>query len=591
MPAGVQKTQELNQLIALFNAGRVSDVELGAQAMVKRYPKEGLIWKLLGFSLLMQGKDALVALQKAVDLQPRDAELLNYLGISLTAKEQYAAAEKIFLRALAVNPQYAEALYNLNLAYMALGRFLDAEASLRRAMVVKPDYATAHYGLGLALKAQKRTAEAEISLKQALEIKPDFAGGYYALGCFLSEQERTSDAVDCFMQALSLDPSYTDARRKLGECYAQQGRFEEATNCFSDTLIQSPNDIEAYSALAMIDAKNIDDSALEKLLGIEASVESESIQLSEQDKVLLNSTLATAFDARKDYDAAFHYFLNASRIKRASLNYDANQTIKQFAAIKRLFDKKAINRLSGSGNDSSVPIFILGMPRSGTTLVEQIISSHPDVFGAGELPDLLAVATHDAAEPWLSFPSGLQEIDEVSLLAMGDRYLSKVRQFAHAVGHITDKMPNNFMAVGLIHLMLPNAKIIHVKRNAVDTCLSCFTHVFKGALDFTYDLAELGLYYSEYARLMEHWREVLPLEAFIEVNYEDVVADQEGQARRLIQYCGLEWDERCIKFHENTRSVRTASIVQVRSPIYASSVEKWRRYEKHLAPLFKALES
>lgn len=589
VPAAAQKTHELNQLIALFNAGRLEEVVLGAQVMVKRYPKEAMIWKLLGFGLLMQGKDGRVALQKAVDLQPRDAELHNYLGVSFTTHEQYAEAEAEFHRALALNPQYVEALYNLNLAYMAQSKCVDAEASLRRALAVQPNYVNAHYGLGLALKALKRPLEAEASLKQALAIQPGFVAGHYTLGCFLSEQERTSDAIDCFLHTLGIEPGYADARRKLGECYAQQGRFAEASACFRQVLAQLPNDIESYSALAMLDAKNIDDGSLAKLLEIEAVRRRGTIQLSDQDSVLLNSTLGTVLEARKEYKSAFPYFLNASRIKRTSLNYDANQTAEQFAAIKRLFDAETINRLKGGGNSSSVPIFILGMPRSGTTLVEQIVSSHPEVYGAGELPDLLAVATNGADTPWLSFPFEMPTLSDASLVAMGDAYLSRVRQLAPEAKHITDKMPSNFMAIGLIHLLFPNAKIIHVQRNAVDTCLSCFTNVFKGGLDFTYDLAELGHYYTEYVRLMEHWHDVLPDGALIDVKYEDVVADPEGQARRLLQHCELAWDERCLSFYENSRSVRTASIVQVRSPIYTSSIEKWRRYEAYLTPLLDAL--
>jgi hypothetical protein len=247
--------------------------------------------------------------------------------------------------------------------------------------------------------------------------------------------------------------------------------------------------------------------------------------------------------------------------------------------------------LRGGGDPSRVPIFVLGMPRSGTTLTEQIIASHPEVYGAGELHDLLKVAHRNITGTTapIVFPDNLRSLDQPTLAAWGAEYVAGLQQRAPDARRITNKMPANFFAVGLVHLMLPNAKIIHVNRNPVDTCLSCFTRLFNHKQEHTYDLAELGQYYVHYARLMEHWRKVLPAGAFLDVNYEDIVADQESQARRLIEYCGLEWNDACLDFHNTKRSIRTASLTQVRQPIYTTSVERWRHYEKFLEPLLDAL--
>jgi hypothetical protein len=259
-----------------------------------------------------------------------------------------------------------------------------------------------------------------------------------------------------------------------------------------------------------------------------------------------------------------------------------------FDEIKQAFSAENIERLSGEGVSDSTPIFVLGMPRSGTTLTEQIIASHPDVYGAGELHYLLEISQRAVAGA--AFPSNLRQLDRELLTAWGQEYLSALKRHAPEAARITDKMPQNFQMLGLIHLMLPNAKIIHVKRNPVDTCLSCFTmHFAAKSVKYSYDLTELAHFYVGYAELMEHWRNVLPENAFLEVQYEDVIQDVEGQARRLIDYCGLEWDNACIAFHENKRVVRTASVAQVRKPVYKSSVERWRRYEKHLGPLLDAL--
>ena len=243
-----------------------------------------------------------------------------------------------------------------------------------------------------------------------------------------------------------------------------------------------------------------------------------------------------------------------------------------------------------AGDPSDVPVFVLGMPRSGTTLTEQIIASHPDVHGAGELRDLMQVAQQQVSNGlFQTFPDSLADLTPQTLSAWGRQYVDGLRQRAPDARRITDKMPANYLALGLIPLILPHAKIIHVKRNPVDTCVSCFTRLFNRHQDATYDLAELGRHYASYARLMQHWREVLPAGTFHEVQYEELVANTEQQARALIEYCGLEWNEACLDFHKTKRNIRTASVTQVRQPIYASSVERWRHYEKYLGPLLAGL--
>jgi len=249
-----------------------------------------------------------------------------------------------------------------------------------------------------------------------------------------------------------------------------------------------------------------------------------------------------------------------------------------------------LDQLRGAGNPSQVPIFVLGMPRSGTTLTEQIIASHPDVYGAGELSDLMDIvqlpANGQTVQP---YPENLSVYPSKTCQILPSNTFQEFAAARLQQNTSRIKMPANYMAMGLIPLMLPHAKIIHVKRNPVDTCLSCYTRLFNRHQDATYDLAELGRHYVGYERLMQHWRKVMPVGSFVEVQYEDIVADMEGQARRLIDYCELEWNDACLEFHKNKRSVRTASLTQVRQPIYNSSVERWRHYEKFLGPLLSAL--
>lgn len=586
---GPSAAGEINLLVALFNAGRLSEAETLARQMSIRYPTQGLVWKILGTCLLMQGKDGSVALRKAAQLLPGDAELRNQLGIVLTAQQRYGEAEISFKQALGIDPSYVEACYNLSLAYLAQSRLQEADQVLRFAVDTEPAYPMAHYGLGLVLKAQGRLPEAESSLQRAVDIRPDFAGGYYCLAYLCMEQGRSSEAVSGFLRAVEIEPGYVDAYIKLGECYAEQGRFPEAEASYRRALEISPGNIDARFDLALLEAAGSADENLAALIEVEQAVLNHKKAITGNEAIKLNFALGRAYDHRGDHEQAFAHFLEGCLLKRAMFDYDPGETTARIAGIMRIFDRESIVRLGNGGNPSALPVFVLGMPRSGTTLVEQIISSHPAVYGAGELPDLMEIATGATAETELLFPGGVQPLNPDRLVAMGNQYLANLQRRAPEAQRIIDKMPANFLAVGLIHLMLPNAKIIHINRNPVDTCLSCFTTVFGHGQHHTYDLTELGRYYADYARLMEHWREVLPEGAFLDVQYEDIVADQETQARRIIGYCGLEWDEACLDFHKNKRIVRTASMAQVRRPIYQSSVGRWPRYEKFLEPLLDAL--
>lgn len=520
---------------------------------------------------------------------PPAAGELDRLGIILTAQGRYAEAEAVFRQALENDPGHVETRYNLGLAYMVQNRLADAEQVLRLAIGARPDYPMAHYGLGLVLKAQGRLPEAEASLQRAVRLKPDFAGGYYCLAYLCLEQGRTEEAVSGFRRAVEIEPGYADARIKLGECHAELGRFAEAEACYRYVLEADPGNIDARFDLALLGTARDADENLAALVWVEQAVRDRKKTLGGNDAVKLDFALGRAYDQRGDHERAFAHFLEGGRLKRATLDYDAEKTAARIADIMRIFDRESIARLGGGGNPSVLPVFVLGMPRSGTTLVEQIIASHPAVHGAGELPDLMEIATGVTAGAESLFPGGMQALCPEVLAGMGGWYVAGLQRRAPEAQRITDKMPANFLAVGLIHLMLPSAKIIHVNRDPVDTCLSCFTHLFSGGQEFSYDLAELGRYYADYARLMGHWRRVLPEGAFLEVRYEDIVADQEAQSRRLIRYCGLEWDDACLDFHNNRRAVRTSSMVQVRQPIYKSSVERWRNYEKFLEPLFDAL--
>ena len=311
--------------------------------------------------------------------------------------------------------------------------------------------------------------------------------------------------------------------------------------------------------------------------------------LSPTEQVHLHFALGKAYDDVGQRDQSFQHLREGNALQRSLISYDAHEMQAFMDRIQSVFTATLFQNSSPLSHSENGPIFILGMPRSGTTLVEQILASHQTVTGGGELGLFKqAIAETIGGE---AFPEAVMHLPPQSFTQQGNRYLDSLKYKFPNASRITDKMPQNFLFAGLIHLALPNAKIIHTRRNPLDTCLSCFSKLFVNSLPYTYDLAELGLYYRGYATLMDHWRTVLPHGVMIDVDYEDVVNDLEGQTRRILDYCGLEWDSQCLDFHKTERTIRTASATEVRQPLYKTSVGRWRPADNLLHPLLDALSA
>lgn len=581
--------EDVDLLGTLFNTGHYEEQENLARSLLKSYPDSGVVWKLFGLSLQMRGKNALHALKKAADLLPKDAEAHGNLAAALRAGGRLEEAVASGRRAVQIKPDFAAGHNNLGVALQDLGRLAEAAASYRRALEIKPDFAEACNNLGGALKEQGLLDDALESYRRALQLKPDFSRAHSNMGVIMRELGQPEQELECYRLALESDPMCSEAMLGLGQLCLASGEIAEAAGLFRKALEIKPDDVETRFLLTQVGKVKAGDENYAALAAMKDAALRNHSSIPYKKSILMNFALGKCLDDLGDPERAFPHFVEGCKLKRATVEYDAGQTTRHFDDIMRVFDAATLQRLAGGGDPSGLPIFVLGMPRSGTTLTEQIIASHPDVHGAGELPDLLAIAHREVAGSGAAFPGNIAALDQAGLGAWGADYIAGLQRRAPEAGRITDKMPANFMAIGLIHLMLPNAKIIHVNRNPVDTCLSCFMQLFSNRQEQSYDLAELGRYYVDYARLMAHWRSVLPAGAFLEVRYEDIVADQENQARRMIAYCGLDWDDACIDFHNSKRSVRTASVTQVRQPIYRSSVERWRPYEKFLGPLLDAL--
>jgi len=575
--------------IAYFDRRDYGRAEICQQRALAINPNFAPSLNSMGSILRESGRkdEALIWYQKAIAANPQYLEPLNNFGALVLEDDRAQEAADALGRALQINPNYTEAICNMGGVHLVREENEAALACYQRALALRPVYVEAQMGLAKTFQILENLTDAESAALRALQFDSGNAKAHALLGGIYSELAQPEQAEIQYDQALKLDPECDDALLGLGHLCMENGQMERAEELFLRAIEFKPDNLAALIHLAQAKKTKPDDDNFAALLEEEKKL----VKFSENKAISLHFALGKCYDDIKDYEKAFPHFLAGCKLKRTKLSYAPTDADRQFAALTDIFDQATIDRLRGAGDPSNVPVFVLGMPRSGTTLTEQIIASHPDVYGAGELHDLLKVAHRNitgTTDP-ISFPDNLRSLDHSTLTAWGAEYVTGLKQRAPNAQRITDKMPANFFAVGLIHLMLPNAKIIHVNRNPVDTCLSCFTRLFNRKQEHTYDLAELGRYYVSYARLMAHWRNVLPAGAFLDIRYEDIVADQEAQARKLIKYCGLEWNDACLDFHKTKRPIRTASLTQVRQPIYNSSVERWRSYEKFLGPLLDAL--
>lgn len=535
---------------------------------------------------LKDKEGAIAYYRQALAIAPDYLEAMNNLGAVLTELERPEEAVTELLKVIRARPRYADAHCNIGCAFLMLEEFDKALAAFNRTLALSPDHPGALMGLARVHKEQDRLEEARTAAARALALSPDKAEVHSLSGDIYTKMGLYEQAEAAYRNARALDEKLLGTHLGMGQLQMELGRLDDAQASFQTAMEIDPKEIAPHVFMAQVKKIKPGDPSLARL-----EAEAEHLDTLRGTKaVSLHFALGKAYDDLKQYDQAFPHFMAGCRLKRARIQYSADNHDSACHNIREFFSKETIEQLRGGGDPSAVPIFVLGMPRSGTTLVETIIASHPDVFGAGELHDLLAIANQPKeGVKTEGFPLSMRGITKDDLTRAGARYVAGVRERSATARHITDKMPANFLAVGLIHLMLPNAKIIHIKRNAADICLSGFTKLFNNSQYHTYDLTEMGRYYVNYARLMEHWRQVLPEDAFLEVQYEELVAGPEAQTRRLIEYCGLEWNDACLQSHKTERSVKTASVTQVRQPVYTTSVERWRRYEKHLQPLFEAL--
>lgn len=576
--------------VVLCRLGRLADAVSSYQRAIELKPDYAGAHNNLGIALRELGRldEAIASYRQAVEIEPGYAEAHYNLGNALTAAERIDDAIASYRQAIAIKPDYADSSNNLGNALRQAGRLDEATASYRSAIAIKSDHVEAYRNLGIVQSESNRLDEAILYYQRALVIDPNYVEAYGDLGNTFRTLGRFDEALAHYHKALAIKPDYAEAHNNLGVAFTMLGRIEEARRAFEQAIELAPRRVLFYAGLAEITRHANGDrhlAAMEKLARDVAT-------LGGEEQIQLHFTLGKALADLGQHERAFRHLIEGNALKRQQQSYDAAAVLAQFDRVRAVFTRGLVQDRRGLGEPSQMPTFVIGMPRSGTTLIEQILASHPKVFGAGELTDFHDATVRFAAREGVpqSYPEMVSSMTGPRLFELGADYLARIKGLAPWADRITDKMPGNFLAAGLIHLALPNARIIHIHRDPIDTCFSCFSTFFAADHPHAYHLGELGRYYRAYAALMEHWRCVLPPGVMLEVQYEEVVTDFERQARRIVAHCGLDWDDACLEFHKTERPVRTASMVQVRQPIYQSAIGRWRPYKDWLGPLFAALD-
>jgi tetratricopeptide (TPR) repeat protein len=522
--------------------------------------------------------DAIQTYRQATRLDPANHAIWYELADVLFQLGRMPEAIGALRRAVSAKPDFAAGHHLLGKALEQQGNEIQAIGALRRAVDLAPSLTEAHARLGTLFMALSRRPEGIAAYRRAAETAPQSEMGRLALAKALMAEEKQAEAEAVLRRMLARNPKHFDARKMLGDVLSFSGRFEESGKEYQRAISIGRQPVPAYHSLVM--SRKMTEADRPVVEGMQRLLKAGG--LNEFGLVLLHFALGKALDDQKEYEAAMQHFDAANLIRHRTVNLDRKKIGEQVDQIIERFTPTYFARFESLGSPDETPLLVLGMPRSGTTLTEQIVSSHPSVVGGGELPFWL-----ENGPVWEEARPG--SVSGEWFDRLGREYLAILRDIGPDARRVTDKMPPNFMWIGLIHMVFPRARIIHCKRNPIDTCLSIYSTYFSARTEFATDRGDLVFFYRQYERLMAHWRKVLPASVFHETQYEELVADRETRSRELIAFCGLEWDDACLVPEQNERAVRTASVWQARQPVYRTPVERWRRYEPWLGELRELL--
>ncbi len=569
---------------ALLTLGRFEDAAEHLRRAAAIAPNSDAIRLKLAHALagLGEGSEADQVFEQAFSLAPERGKLAK-AGEHLR-EGRPGECEAICKELLKRNPDEVNAMRLLAKVAMVAGRWRKAENVLYRALQLAPTFDDARLDMARVLKEQDRVEDAVDCTGEVVERSPRHAPAWYLHASLLAIVGRYEEALAAYERAIALRAYNPPAYIGMGHLLKTLGRQAEGIEAYRTAIEQQPDFAEVYWSLANLKTFRF---TPEEIGVIETYVAGD--QLDDDARVHFLFTLGKAYEDQREFERSFDYYQQACAVQRMRIVYDPVETQLLHERIRSVFNAEFIASRAGRGCDDPAPIFIVGLPRSGSTLIEQILASHSQVEGTAELPDVGRVISGLSRQGGgKTYPEAVVDMEAEDWWAAGESYLLRTERHRSGLAYFTDKMPNNFASIGMIHLMLPNAKIIDARRHPLDSCFGSFKQHFALGQTFSYDLEELGEFYLEYRAMMRHWHRVLPGKV-LELRYEDMVADQLTQTRRLLDFCGLPWEESCLRFHETERAVRTASSEQVRQPIYNSSINHWRHFRRQLQPLIDVL--
>ena len=528
-------------------------------------------------------EEAINTIKELNESYPNVPLLFNLLGACYQSLSNFDAAMQMFQTATKLKPDYAEAYFNQGVVFKHLSKLDESIKAYKKTIALNPNYPDAHNNLGNLYKEIGNRDDAIESYEWAIAYRPDFEITHLNLGVLYSEFDQEV-AIKHYQKAIAIKPGYSEAHYNLGSTLRHLGRKADSIKSYEKAIEFNPHYVDAHKNLSAMKEYKKDDPQISQMKLLLSNK-----NLAESDKVSLNFALSKVYEDLNNQNDFFKFLHEGNKLRKEELNYSFDDDYEMISKIREVFMLPHTKTKQSSYKTSEIkPIFIVGMPRSGTSLVEQIISSHHSVYGAGELEYL---AQNSYKELQKHYASTNNVFSEKSFLYIRERYLESLSNLNVSESIITDKMPLNFRFIGFILSAFPDAKIVHLNRDARATCWSIYKYYFKSdGNGYSYNLQDLVSYYCLYDELMKFWHKLYPNQIY-DISYEDLTTNQENETRNLLEYCGLDWDENCINFHTNTRAVKTTSALQVKEKMYQGSSEVWKKYESHIQPLIKGLSS
>ncbi|NQY86615.1 MAG: sulfotransferase [Colwellia sp.] len=577
--------KSMDRTVHFYSAQQFDKALKEIQPLLKAFPNDGSVNHLYACILKSDNKHltAIEYFNKSLFANSKNINAWNDLGCLYKDMKNYDEAINCFEKALEIKKNHPQAIMNLGNVYHKQQRYDLAIEYLNKGIEIQPNNSMAQFSLGNVYKSTNQIELAVLSYKKSIAVSAKNYKAHYNLALTLKGSGDLTSALKHCQQAIQLNPNYFVAVMLMGELHEYIGNIETAKSCYRKSLALSPSFTEAYWSLANLGSNNLTASDLKTMKALETS------NLTDKSKIYLFFSLAKFLEEQNDFSNAFHYLKEGNELKRKYIYYQSEQTLSLFNELRCLFNNELFSKSFSVENDDISPIFIIGMPRSGTSLVEQILASHSSITGGGELETSLQLLFDELPKlTKVSWQKSISMLEPSIIRYLKNIYIEKHASLINTTQYFTDKLPFNFALVGFLMLIFPKAKFIHIYKHPLDSCLSCYKQLFTGGQEYSYQLDELALYYKEYVKMIKHWNSINS-DNILNISYENLVEFPEKNISSILNFLNLPWQKECLQFQNSRRIVKTASSGQVRQGLYKNSITRWKNYEKDLLPLIDIL--